>query len=224
MNKSLKSIVLIGFILLSQAAFAGLFEDFYQAVRFNDVRLTQRLLDRGMDPNTVSPEGIPLAQVAIQNGATDTARLLIDQPRFKTELRNAQGETALMLAALKGQWTVVQALLAREADINMPGWTPLHYAATGGHERIVALLLDQSAYIDAESPNGSTPLMMAAMYGNEATVKRLIESGADLTIRNQKGMTALDFAESVQHPGHARLIREALNASNSATTSVPGQW
>ena len=219
-----KIIVFIGFIL-SFHANAGLFEDFHQAVRFNDLRTTHDLLQRGMDPNSVSPDGVPLVLLAIQNGAVDTAKRLIAERKFKTEVRNPQGETALMLACLKGQLPVVEALLARDADINMPGWTPLHYAATGGHEAIVALLLDKSAYIDAESPNGSTPLMMAAMYGDEPTVKLLIDSGADLTLRNQKGLTALDFAVSAQHPGHERLIREAAKRLQESTApKTPGQW
>ena len=57
------------------------------------------------------------------------------------------------------------------ADVNKPGWTPLHYAATHGHLAIMDLLLEEHAYIDAESPNGTTPLMMAAHYGTPAAVK-----------------------------------------------------
>ena len=78
--------------------------------------------------------------------------------------------------------------------MNKTGWTPLHYAATSGHAGIIQMLLDENAYIDAESPNGTTPLMMAAMYGTTEAVKLLLESGADPTIRNQLGLAAQDFA------------------------------
>ena len=56
------------------------------------------------------------------------------------------------------------------------------------------LLLENHAYIDAESPNGTTPLMMAAHYGTPAAVKLLLEAGADPTLKNQLGLTAIDFA------------------------------
>jgi ankyrin repeat protein len=47
-------------------------------------------------------------------------------------------------------------LIARDADVDNPGWAPLHYAASGGHLDVVRLLLKEHAYIDADSPNGST--------------------------------------------------------------------
>jgi ankyrin repeat protein len=71
-------------------------------------------------------------------------------------------------------------------------------------------LLDHSAYIDAESPNGTTPLMMAAMYGSPEAVKHLIQAGADLTIKNQLGLTALDFAIRGQRQNAKELIETGL--------------
>ena len=57
------------------------------------------------------------------------------------------------------------------APINQPGWSPLHYAAAGPEPKIVALLLERGAIVDAEAPNRSTPLMMAAGYGKEESVR-----------------------------------------------------
>jgi ankyrin repeat protein len=74
---------------------------------------------------------------------------------------NSKDESALMLAALKDQQDLAEKLIKKGADVNKTGWAPLHYAATNGHLAIISLLLENSAYIDAESPNGTTPLMMA---------------------------------------------------------------
>lgn len=117
-----------------------------------------------------------------------------------------------MLAAIKGQQDLVQKLIARDADINKPGWTPLHYAASSGQVAIMKLLLDKYAFIDAPSPNGTTPLMMAAMYGSGASVKLLLDEGADTAMKNQQGMTALDFAKRGNRPDAV----EMLSAPNSA--------
>jgi ankyrin repeat protein len=101
-----------------------------------------------------------------------------------------------MLAALKNQPALARTLIQRGADVNRPGWTPLHYAATSGSVDIIRLLLEHHAYIDAESPNGTTPLMMAAHYGTAQATKWLLEEGADPLMRNQQGLSALDFARN----------------------------
>jgi ankyrin repeat protein len=115
-----------------------------------------------------------------------------------------------MQAALKGYLPLVQKLVQNNADVNKTGWTPLHYAASGGHVPVIELLLDHSAYIDAESPNGTTPLMMAAMYGSPEAVKALIQAGADPTLRNQLGLSALDFAVRVQRQNSIELMQAGL--------------
>jgi ankyrin repeat protein len=91
----------------------------------------------------------------------------------------------------------------------------LHYAATGGHVEIIQLLLDESAYIDAESPNGSTPLMMAARYGNAKSVQLLLNEGADFEVKNQLGLTALDFAIQGKRPDAIKLLETAMKLANS---------
>ena len=124
-----------------------------------------------------------------------------------------------MLAALKGHLAVCVTLIAHDADVNKPGWAPLHYAATGGHLDVMQLLLEKNAYIDAASPNGSTPLMMAAMYGTTDAVKLLLESGADPSLKNAQTLTAIDFARQVQNDNAVVLIAAAIRAR-----SPKGSW
>jgi ankyrin repeat protein len=210
-NKTLKSIVLIGFFSFLLNAQSGSYEDFFKAVQSDNVRTVQTLLQRGFDPNTVNPEGVPALMLAVREPSLKVAELLASWPQTKTEVRNANDESPLMLAALKGYLSLVKKLVANDADVNKPGWTPLHYAATGGHVPILEFLLDESAYIDAESPNGTTPLMMAAMYGSPEAVKLLIQAGADLSLKNQLGMTALDFAVRGQRANARELIQTGLS-------------
>ncbi len=100
-----------------------------------------------------------------------------------------------MMAALTGQIDLAEQLVARGADVNKTGWTPLHYAASGGMLAVISLLLENYAYIDATSPNGTTPLMMAAHYGSTEAVQLLLDEGADPTLKNQLKLSAADFAE-----------------------------
>lgn len=205
-----KLIVFIGFYLFSFWASAGSYEDFFKAVQFDNVRVVQGLLQRGFDPNTVNPDGVPALMLAVREPSLKVAELLAAHPDTKTEVRNSNDESVLMLAAIKGHLELVQKLVDNDADVNKTGWTALHYAASGGHVPVIAHLLEHSAYIDAESPNGTTPLMMAAMYGSPEAVKHLIQAGADLTIKNHLGLTALDFAVRGQRQNAKELIESGL--------------
>ncbi|MEP6970560.1 MAG: ankyrin repeat domain-containing protein, partial [Betaproteobacteria bacterium] len=118
----------------------------------------------------------------------------------------------LMLAALAGQLDISKRLIDLGADVNKPGWTPLHYAATRGHLDLMRLLLDKNAYIDAASPNGTTPLMMAAFYGTPSAVKLLLEAGADPLLRNQQDLTAIDFAQKANRADSAEIIAAFVRA------------
>ena len=202
-----KFIVFIGFLWFFCASFAGAYDDFFKAVKLDDVTSVRTLLRRGFDPNTLDEQGRPALLLALQVPSPKVAEALIRQPQTRVELRNDKDESPLMMAALRGQKALVELLIWRDADVNKPGWTPLHYAASGGHAEIAQLLLDHSAYIDAESPNGTTPLMMAAMYGTPEVVKLLLSEGADRDVQNQLGLTALDFAKQASRKDAIRLLQ-----------------
>lgn len=190
-KKSLYLFVFIGFI----SAHAGSYEDFFSAVQRDDANAITQLLARGFDPNTIDPKGQYGLYLALREPSPKATQVLLDWPKTDVNVLNAQGENALMMAALKGNLDVAARLIQRDADVNKTGWTPLHYAASNGHLAIMSLLLDNNAYIDAESPNGTTPLMMAALYGSASSVKLLLEAGADPLLKNQQGLSAIDFAQ-----------------------------
>ena len=199
-------ILVIGFSM----ARAGSYEDFFTAVLRDDAATINSLLDRGFDANALDPKGRPGLFVAVQEGSLKAANALIDWPKTRAEWRSDKDESPLMLACLKGYTELVRKLIARDADVNKPGWAPLHYAATTGRVDIMQILLDENAYVDAESPNKSTPLMMAAMYGSTAAVKLLLDAGADPTLRNELGMSAIDFAQRGNRPDAAETIAAAI--------------
>ena len=205
---SLYIIVFIGFSSLH----AGSYDEFFKALQADDQRTVSQLLARGFDANTRDPQGLHPLILAIRQPSPAVLSLLLQASGLQAEARNRNDESPLMLAALAGMTDVCRRLIAKDADVNKTGWTPLHYAAAGGHAEIVQLLLDHAAYIDAQSPNQTTPLMMAAMYGNTPTVTALLDAGADASLKNQKGMTALDFAREAGRQGAAELLERHLKA------------
>lgn len=191
---------------------AGAYEDFFKAFEFDNSQEIQRLLSRGMDPNTPNENGVPALAVATRLRAAKSALLLAKNPKTQVNVVNAVDETPLMLAALNDLLDVAQVLIERGAEVNRKGWAPLHYAATKGHVTMMRLLLDNNAYIDAESPNGTTPLMMAAYYGTPLSVKLLLEEGADPTPRNQSHVNALDLALQAERKQSAFYLRAFTEA------------
>ena len=206
--------VFIGF----SVAGAGSYDDFFEAIQRDNANGVRALLARGFDPNTVSPKGEYGLFLALREPSFKVIDALLESPATQVDVRTARDESPLMLAALKGYMEVCRKLIARDADVNKPGWTPLHYAATSGHVDIMRLLLDNNAYIDAASPNGSTPLMMAAMYGTTDAVKALLDAGADPSLKNSLGLSAIDFARQVERDDAVALIAAAMRRQRPTGT------
>jgi len=185
-------VVAIGFISNS---WAGSYEQFFQAVVRNDPKAVVALIDRGFDANARDENGQPAIIRALRAESDDVALALAKDPRLDPEVRNGANETALMWAAMRGHVEACEALIARGAAVNRPGWTPLHYAASGNQLATMRLLLSHDAIVDARSPTGRTPLMQAARYGSEDLVEMLLRSGADLRATDRDGSTAADAAQ-----------------------------
>lgn len=205
------------------AARAGSHEDFFVAVQRDNGAAITALLRRGFDPNTTDANGHVGMTLALKLGSLRVVQALLAARNLNVEARNRHDESALMLAALKGHTEIVKTLIARDADVNKTGWTPLHYAASGEeaqHLAIIALLLEHHAYIDAASPNGTTPLMMAAQYGTREAVQLLLHEGADPALKNQLGLSAVDFALRAQRQDMA----DAIAARVRQRQPSQGKW
>ncbi|QNP48701.1 ankyrin repeat domain-containing protein [Diaphorobacter aerolatus] len=200
--------------LVSACAHASTNDDFFTAIIRDNASAVTSLLQRGFDPNTLNPDGQPALVFALQKDSLKAFDALLQSRKIKVEMRNKKGESALMIAAIKGNLEAAKALIARDGDVNKTDWTPLHYAASGTTDKavpMIELLLEKHAYIDAASPNGTTPLMMAVRYGTADAARLLIAEGADPTIKNEKGLTAIDFARQAERNDMVQAVTEAIN-------------
>jgi uncharacterized protein len=193
---------------LSFAARADMYEDFIIAVNNDRVAQVKEFLAKGIDPNTVGPNGEPVLVLAARANYTGTVDALL-AAKANVNARSAVGDSAIMAAALNGHLDLVKKLRARGAEINNPGWTPLIYAATGGHDAVIEYLLAEGASVNAVSPNGTSALMMAVREGKVSTVTLLIAKGADVNQKNQQGGTALAWAARGNEQGIVAQLRRA---------------
>jgi ankyrin repeat protein len=195
------------------------YEEWFAAIEIDDAFRCQLLLQRGFDPNTIEPERLDTALIlSVRHRAWKVFALLLKHPDVQLDARSRNGDTALMIAAFNSDTKSALELIDKGAEINRPGWTALHYASAVGNLVLIRKLIENSAYIDAESPNKTTPLMMAARAGHLSSVQFLIDEGADVTAKNELGLNAIDFAKSQNHVTIANLLERYLK---QADTKVP---
>ena len=147
----LQIIIAIGFC----SAQAGPKNDFFKAVEIDAPHVVKDLLAQGFDPNERDDQGQVGLFQALRLESRQVVAVLLAHPKTEIDAVNANGETPVMMAALRGNLAVTRELLDRGARVTREGWTPLHYAASGPEPKVIALLLDRGAPIDARSPNGT---------------------------------------------------------------------
>ncbi|WP_310383150.1 ankyrin repeat domain-containing protein [Roseateles sp.] len=193
---------------LAGACWAAPIDDLVLAVELDDGHNVRKLLQRGVDPNKPDARGRYALGTALREDSDKALDSLLAHPQLDILAVNSNGESALMLAAIKGKLGWVQKIVNKGAPVNSAGWTPLHYACSGPDNGVAAWLLSQGAEINARSPNGSTPLMMAARYGALDLPALLLRAGADVNLRNQQGLSAADFADKAGRDElHAKLLK-----------------
>jgi len=122
--------------------------------------------------------------------------------------------SSLHFASIFGIVEIVASLVrVGGCDINQEdcvGNTPLTWAASNGHERVVKILLGWCD-VNPDKPdcNGQIPLICAAQNGHEGVVKILLEQGDVSPIgTNMYGRTALCCAARNGHEGVVKIILE----------------
>lgn len=207
----LRGTALSTLLLVAAHASAGPVRDLVVAAQIDNPVMMNKLLAAGASPNTIDPVSRqPLILVALREGSNAVINALIAHKDFDPERSAPNGNTALMMAAFKQNRPAVEALLARGAAVQRPGWTALHYAAAGGDAGIVGLLAGKGAGLDAVSPNGMTPLLLAASEGHADAVGELLKRGADAAFRNKHGQTAREAALFKDRPDIVKAIDQHL--------------
>ncbi|MDR2881266.1 MAG: ankyrin repeat domain-containing protein, partial [Azoarcus sp.] len=130
------AVALIVFALAAPPAQAGSQEDaLAAALRGNSGTLSKLLKNGRVSPNTVDEHGNSLLILAARDGHIEAVKVVLSF-RPQVDHRNKTGDSALMLAASKGNMQLLDLLLANGAKTNpVPGenvWTALHYAALEG--------------------------------------------------------------------------------------------
>lgn len=139
-------------------------------------------------------------------------RLINEKPEL-IKAHSGDGFTILGLAAFFQHRDLVETLLAKGADPNIPAnnpaqVTPLHSACAVSNLYIARLLLKNGANPDAQQMRGVTPLHSAAHNGQTELVGVLLKHGANPTSRMDNGQTPLDMAREGGFTETEALLRQ----------------
>jgi ankyrin repeat domain-containing protein 50 len=145
------------------------------------------LIAAGADVNAVVKDGTPLS-IAVWEGHLELVEFLLvhgANPRATAP----NGETALHLAAYKGNVAAGRLLIARGALVNC--------RTTTGTTDI---------FITSPPVCGESPLHLAAAYGHREFVELLLAHGADCRIRDHTGQTPANWAARHHQNELVRLL------------------
>jgi len=156
--------------------------------------------------------------LACKHGRLDVCKRLIKEHKANyTSALDADGNSALMICAYFGHHKIAQYLIGKQQQAktiintctNSAGLTMLCLASRFGHERMIALLIEKGANVDAKGA-GATPLIWAARRGHTKAVTLLLAKGASIEHKDaEEGGTALHAASS---EGHTEIIKILLEA------------
>lgn len=204
----------------------------------------QLLLDKGADSHIKNKEGKTALEIAARFGNTDNMVVLASKAKkdeknaafFATaqsgltkgveallglgidiNTRNADQETALMIAAINRHHLLVDKLLELNADTTATannGRNALMYAcaATPVKDKVLAALINKGVDINQQDKEGDTALLLSLNDTNNITpelLDLLLKAGANKSITNKKGLDAKAMVEK-------QLLDASLSDKNKA--------
>jgi ankyrin repeat protein len=201
--------VLALFLISYTSVQAAAYEDLLRAAEIGDAKGVDQMIGKGMDPNTADAKGNTLLIIAVREGHRDVVGALVRR-KANANKRNQYGDSALMLASLRGDREIARMLIELGgAEVKHSGWAPIHYAAFYDKPEMIRYLIAKGADKDALAPNGYTPLMLSARSGHTDAARALLQEDVDINLRNPDGQTALKIARQRKHGEVAELIVRA---------------
>ncbi|KAJ4744909.1 ankyrin repeat family protein [Rhynchospora pubera] len=140
------------------------------------------------------------------------------------EIKDANGRSALHLAALHGSMEICQYFvedLGFPVDFLRPkGDTPLFLAALRGHVAMARYLISQGANFVAPNREGATPLHYAARAGQDEVVKYLLSLGVpvDVTCNHATGAPLIMAALCGQASTVEVLLQHHADVNGATST------
>lgn len=153
----------------------------------------------------------------VANGTAEEVRALVAAEPAAARVRNAQGQTPLLVARYRSRLDVLAALRAAVAADALDIWEA---AALGETSRVAALLDTQPDLVSAYHADGFYPLGLACFFGHPETAALLLARGAAVNQTARNAFAVAPVHAAVAARGHATVA--ALIAAG-ADVNLPQQ-
>jgi ankyrin repeat protein len=207
------------FALVSAALAAGTSsDDFYQAIRTNDLAKLKVLIGSGSDVNIKDRHGATPLMYSASVGSLDAMKMLL-AAGADAKVKNAFDATALMWCA--ANIDKVRLLVDAGADVN--AWSKqdrtalLIAASNAGSIDIVRFLIAKGATTKG-TKRGMTPLLASAGANDLEMVRLFVEKGVDVNAATKGGSTPLQSAAGAGNLAMVKLLLAKGADANAATT------
>ncbi len=205
MTQYIKLSLILLIVCLTAFSYAGKEKTLFEAIQKNNERQVQQLLKKKTDVDVYDQNGWSPLHWAVYKGNLNIVKLLI---AYKANI-HIRPKKAFMLF-IDGNF-----YYGNEKS------TPLHIASNMGHTKIVVLLVQKGADLNAKDKYNITPLHGACYGGHTKTAKVLIQKGADLNAKNKIGSTPLEVASRF---GHTQIVKLLIQKGADVHGSGKDDW
>lgn len=183
--------------------------------------LVQILLDHKAIPGCVDQDNnSPLHVLLLSPGRDTVAKEILElllRAGGRIEMRNKDGNDALLLACIRGYSKVCQVLIQNGSNLrvtNANGDTVVHCCAKAGHSELIDMLLDlEIPFINVPNAQGDTPLHLAVRNNHAEAATVLLRKGSSINMKNLAGKSPLDLLSNdeknifaIKHPDLVKLV------------------
>ena len=199
----------------------NLSDEFYSAIRNNDLARLQSLIAGGADVNTRDRHAETPLMYAAYVGSLDAMKLLL-KDGASIDAQSQSGATALIWSAT--DLAKVRLLIDHGANVNLATKrrrTALLVAAMSAPSAdIVKLLIEKGADPKAMDFLRTTSLRAATLGNDTETIRMLIDAGVDVNAADLPGITPLMMAAGWN--GNTRAVQMLLaKGANANAVSLP---